>query len=243
MKDLIILLVITTLSCSEVAQDSTPLRISTKKVFRLTPDGTKELEQYIEFDAVGQIKYMKDYMDGEPYMHHWMVYNGGKIQEKLSAKCEECEQTKERSIYQGNRLVRKEKQDLVTYFEYDEKGNCTLSYEVSQPTLLLERFKTRTYQDSLLISQRAYKFYEDSIPFDRQTIDSLLAVPAQPYHVLENIYNDKGILIASHYDGAVDEWFKRHKMIYDKQGNLVEVQFTSPSGESGGSRLFEFTYY
>jgi hypothetical protein len=227
------------LSCSQKPVPSSTSN-SVVTIYRVTPEGDKEMEVVKELDEHGNAVKMYDYMGGEIYQVHWSEYADGRLIKDISAPCETCEQTTTYFEYEGEQLIKRWDHEKEASFEYDGEGNRIQELEIFTESKFLRRFKLMEYENGLMNKKRSFDLSDLSIPSQGLDLDSLLTTGVTPYHMIENKYDDSGVLVESHYSGAVSDWFQVHKHFYDEQGRPIRVEYSSEAGESGGSRIYEY---
>lgn len=227
------------ISCAEHA---TPQHASTITIFRITPEGDKEMELVKYLDEAGNATCVTDYMAGEVYLWHWNQFNDeGDLILGETATCETCARSKTHYEYEDGRLIRRFDEEKEATYQYDDNGNRTVELEVFIQSKLLRRFKLMDYDGANLIRKRSFDLSDEGIKCNVNSLDSLIAAGVQPYHTFESRYDEDGFLIESHYSGAVSDWFQVHNYFYDEQGRPVRVDYSSEAGVSGGSRIYEYS--
>jgi hypothetical protein len=232
-------------SCQSSSENFSGERlIKSKTVYRLTPEGDREMEQIDEFDKDGKMTSMTDFSGGRVYLLHWYEYNdkGQKIKDK-SATCEDCETSITEYRYESDVLVEQSSNEFATYFKYDPENNPILITEVFNETGFVRRFQRMQYIDGNMSAKRSYWTIELEIPHEEFSADSLVKTGLEPYHSFTNTYDNDGRLYQSFFEGAISEWFAVHTLHYNENGELSKVVYQSVEGEPGGERLFEYEYY
>lgn len=242
MKLLTIVAIAGIVSCKEQRPPQQSNIASTITIYRITPEGDKEMELVKQLDEHGNAHTVTDYMAGEVYLWHWNQFDvDGNILLGETASCENCDRSSTHYEYEQGRLIRRWDEEKEATFEYDAAGNKTLELEVFTESKLLRRFKLMDYADGNMIRKRSYDLSADNVAAEGLSLDSLLAAGVQPYHVIESFYNEDGMMTESRYSGAVSDWFQVHKHFYDEQGRPIKVEYSSRAGESGGSRIYEYS--